>query len=161
MESKSAYKSPALLAIYKVFLGIGILEAVLAARYLFNIPSKTQAVFLAGFSRQRIGAGGVLLLLSGVYIFLLYDAFRSKKFLKFLTSRLEIIFFCGYLAHFYQVVAHNRNGVQSGEQLIFLVPGFSKVGLLCAQHLPVFELGNPYGNIDRLGMSDQLENAHP
>ena len=91
MVTKSKYKNPGLLNIYKLFLGLAILENILASWYLFSIPSKTRSVFLAGFSRQRIGAGFAILFVIGVYLFLLYDAFRSRKFLKFLTSRLEII----------------------------------------------------------------------
>jgi len=91
METKPKYKRPALLDIYKLFLGLGILENILAGWYLFSIPSKTQNTFLAGFSLQRIGAGGALLLVIGVYFLVLYDAFKSQKFLKFLTSRIEII----------------------------------------------------------------------
>jgi hypothetical protein len=91
MVTKSKYKNPGLLNIYKLFLGLAILENILASWYLFSIPSKTRSGFLAGFSRQRIGAGFAILFVIGVYLFLLYDAFRSRKFLKFLTSRLEII----------------------------------------------------------------------
>jgi len=91
MVMKSKNKRPDLLEIYKIFLGLAILEKILATWYLFSIPSKTHNTFLAGFSLQRIGAGCAIFFVIGVDIFLLYDAYRSQKFLKFLTSRLEPI----------------------------------------------------------------------
>ena len=91
MALKPKFKSINLLCFYKLFLGVAILENILATWYLFSIPSKTLDVFLAGYSLQRIGAGFAILLVLGVYIFLLYDSFRSQKFLRFLTSRLKSI----------------------------------------------------------------------
>jgi hypothetical protein len=87
MVIKPKLKSTSLLNIYESFLGLGILENILAAWYLFSLPTKTTRVFLAGFSLQRIGAGFVIIIILGVYIFLLYDGFRSRKFLKFITSQ--------------------------------------------------------------------------
>jgi hypothetical protein len=91
MTVKPKYKSITLLDFYRIFLGIAILENILAAWYLFSLPSKAQKVFLAGFSLQRLGAGFAIFFVLGVYIFLLYDSIRSQKFLKFLSSSLERI----------------------------------------------------------------------
>jgi len=91
MGTKSIYKNLTLLNIYRLFLGLGILENILAGWYLFSISSKTKSVFLAGFSLQRIGAGFAIFFVLGVYIIFLYDSFKSRKVLQFLTSRLEII----------------------------------------------------------------------
>jgi hypothetical protein len=91
MAMKSKLKRLTLLDFYRLFLGLGILENMLAGWYLFSLPSKAQKVFLGGYSLQRIGAGLAICLVLGVYIFLLYDSFRSQKFLKFLTARLESI----------------------------------------------------------------------
>jgi hypothetical protein len=46
---------------------------------------------VANFSLQRIGIGFVFIVVLGGFIYSLYDAFKSQKLLKFLTSRLEII----------------------------------------------------------------------
>jgi hypothetical protein len=91
MTMKSKLKPLILLNCYRLFLGLGILENILAAWYLFSLPSKTQKVFLAGFSLQRIGAGMVICFLSGIYVLFLFDSFKSQKILKFLTTRLESI----------------------------------------------------------------------
>ncbi|MGD0750964.1 MAG: hypothetical protein ABSA23_06100 [Anaerolineales bacterium] len=91
MSMKSKPTRVTLLDFYRLFLGLGILENILATWYLFSLRSKTQNVFLAGFSLQRISAGFAILLVLGVYIFLLTDSIRSQRFLKFLASRLESI----------------------------------------------------------------------
>jgi hypothetical protein len=88
---KSEFKLLTLLDFYRLFLGLGILENILASWYLFSLPSKTRTVFLAGYSLQRIGAGFMIFFVLGIYIFLLYDTCKSQKFLKFLTAKLEII----------------------------------------------------------------------
>jgi hypothetical protein len=91
MVMKPKFKESTLLDFYRLFLGLAILENILASWYLFSIPSKALYVFLAGYSLHRIGAGFAIFFVLGVYIFFLYDSFRSRKFLKFLASRLEII----------------------------------------------------------------------
>jgi len=91
MATKPKLKRLTLPDFYRIFLGLGIIENMLAGWYLFSLPSKTQNVFLAGYSLQRIGAGLAICFVLGVYIFLLTDSFRSKKFLKFLTAWLESI----------------------------------------------------------------------
>jgi hypothetical protein len=91
MATKLRLKRLTLLDFYRLFLGLGILENILAGWYLFSLRSKTQNVFLAGFSLQRIAAGFAIFLVLGVYVFLLYDSIQSRKFLKFLASRLERI----------------------------------------------------------------------
>jgi len=91
MVMKLRKQSFGLLDFYKLFLGIAILENILAVWFLFSIPSKTKFIFLAGYSLQRVMAGFVIFLVIGVYIFLLYDAFRAQKFLQFLTYKLDII----------------------------------------------------------------------
>src|ERR1035437_8946623 len=88
---KQKFNNIPLLVFYKLFLGLGILENILGAWYLFSLPSKAQKVFLFGYSLQRLGAGFAIFFVLGVYIFLLYDSIRSHKFLKFLTSSLERI----------------------------------------------------------------------
>ena len=88
---KSKLKSLTLLDFYKLFLGLAILEGILALWFLFRIPSEIQNAFVAGFSLQRISIGFAILLVLGVFIFSIYDSFSSKKFLNFLTSRLESI----------------------------------------------------------------------
>jgi hypothetical protein len=82
MATKLKFKRVTLLDFYRLFLGLGILENILATWYLFSFRSKTQNVFLAGFSLQRIGAGFAILLVLGVYIFLLTDSIQSQRFLK-------------------------------------------------------------------------------
>ena len=91
MVTNSKLKRLTLLDFYRLFLSLGILENILAGWYLFSLPSKTQNVFLAGYSLQRIGAGLAVCFVLGVYIFLLTDSFRPQKFLKFLTAWLESI----------------------------------------------------------------------
>ncbi len=91
MTAKPKLKGPALIDVYRFFLCLGILENILASWYLFSLPSKTQTVFLAGFSLQRVGVGFAIFFVLGIYIFLLVDSCRSRKLLKFITSRLEII----------------------------------------------------------------------
>ena len=88
---KSKLRLLTLLNLYRFFLGLEILENILAAWFLFSIPSKTRSVFLAGYSLKRIGAGFVILFVIGIFFFLLYDSLKSQKFLKFFTSKLEII----------------------------------------------------------------------
>ena len=89
MATKSKSRPLALLDLYRIFLSLGVIENILAAWYLFSLPSKTQKVFLAGFSLQRLGAGGAVFLVVGIYIFLLVDSFRARRFLKFIVPRLE------------------------------------------------------------------------
>jgi len=91
MAVKPKFKSITLLDFYRLFLGLAILENILAVWYLFSIPTKTKNAFLAGFSLQRFGAGFAIFFVLGVYVFLLYDSVRSRKVLKFLTLRLERI----------------------------------------------------------------------
>ncbi len=85
---KTKIKKPTLVDFYRLFLGLAILENILAFWYLFGLPSKTQNAFLAGYSLQRISAGFAILFILGVYIFLFYDAIRSRRILEFLKSRL-------------------------------------------------------------------------
>src|SRR5664280_569688 len=91
MATKLKLKRLTLIDFYRLFLGLGILENILAGWYLFSLRSKTQNVFLAGFSLQRIAAGFAIFLVLGVYVFLLSDSIQSRKFLKFLASTLERI----------------------------------------------------------------------
>ena len=91
MATKSKPKKPTLIDFYRLFLSLGILENILAGWYLFSLPSKTQNVFLASYSLQRIGAGLAIFFVLGVYIFLLTDSIRTQKFLKLLTTKLESI----------------------------------------------------------------------
>jgi hypothetical protein len=88
---RSKLKSLSLLKLYRVFLSLAILEGVLALWFLFRIPSETQDASLFNYSLQRLGMGFAILLVLGILVFALYDSLRSKKLLKSLTARLEII----------------------------------------------------------------------
>ena len=91
MATKLKPKSHTLLDFYRLFLASAIFEGALALWFLFRIHSETRNAFLANFSMQRIGIGFAILLVLGVFIFFIYDSFRSQKFLKFLIPRLETI----------------------------------------------------------------------
>jgi len=96
MAVKPKFKSVTLLDFYRLFLGLAILEGLLALWFLFRIPSETRNSFLANFSLQRIALGFVFIVVLGVFIYSLYDSFKSQKLLKFLTSRLAIILDYGF-----------------------------------------------------------------
>ena len=89
MATKPKPRHLVLLDYYRFFLGLGIVENILAAWYLFSIPSKTQRGLLAGFSLQRLGAGFVLFVLVGIYIFLLIDSSRSRGLIRSFGSKLQ------------------------------------------------------------------------
>jgi len=127
MASESKYKKPALLDIYKLFLGLAMLENILATWYLFSIPTKPQNVFLAGFSLQRIGAGFAIFFVFGVDIYLLYDAFRSQTFLKFLTSKLEIVINWDIYHIFIRLSLLIITVSSLASILSYLFPGFQRV----------------------------------
>jgi hypothetical protein len=91
MVVKLKFKIITLLDFYKLFLCLAILEGSLALWWLFRIPSETRNTFLANFSLQRIGLGFVIIVVLGVFIYFLYDSFKSQKLLAFLTSRFAII----------------------------------------------------------------------
>jgi hypothetical protein len=80
-----------LLNLYRVFLGLAVLEGVLALWFLFRIPSETRNASLFNYSLQRLGMGFVILLLLGIFIFFLFDSLGSGKFLHFLTARLDTV----------------------------------------------------------------------
>jgi len=92
MALKEKFKSITQLDIYKLFLGLAIIEGFLALWFLFRVPSETRNSFLANFSMQRIGLGFVFIVVIGAFIYSLYDSFKSQKFLHFLASRLATIF---------------------------------------------------------------------
>lgn len=89
MESKP--KSFSLLNLYRIFLGLAILEGLLALWFLFRIPSETGSASLLNYSLQRIGMGVVILLGMGFFSLALYDSLGSKRMLHFLIPRLETI----------------------------------------------------------------------
>jgi hypothetical protein len=88
---KSKPKSLSLLNLYRVFLGLAILEGLLALWFLFKIPSETGSASLFNYSLQRIGMGVVILLVIGLFLLALYDSFSSRRLLHFLIPRLETI----------------------------------------------------------------------
>lgn len=88
MRGKSKLSSLTLLGFYKIFLGMAILEGILVLWFLFRIPSDAESAFIAGYSKLRIGIGAAALFVLAVFILLLADSFLSKRFLKFLGSRL-------------------------------------------------------------------------
>ncbi len=126
MTTKLKLKRHILLDFYRLFLGLGILENVLAGWYLFSLRSKTQKVFLAGYSLQRIVAGLAIFCVLGAYIYLLYDASRSQKILKILTSRLERILkidLCHILIRSILTIIMVSSLASS---LFYLFPGFQR-----------------------------------
>jgi len=127
MVSESKPKKTALIDIYKSFLGLAMLENILATWYLFSIPTKTKNAFLAGFSLQRIGAGIAIIIVLGVYIFLLYDACRSQTFLKFLTSKLEIILNLDVNHIFIRLSLIIITASSLASILSYLFPGFQRL----------------------------------
>jgi hypothetical protein len=86
MAIKSKLKRLTLLDFYKLFLGLAILEGVLASWFVFRVPSKAGSAFLAGYSRLRIGIGAAAVFVLAVLILLLLDSFFSRRFPKFLAS---------------------------------------------------------------------------
>jgi hypothetical protein len=86
---KSKPRSLSLLTLYRIFLGLAILEGFLALWFLFRIPSESGSASLFNYSLQRLGTGFVILLVIGIFILALYDSLRSKKLLKLLIPRLE------------------------------------------------------------------------
>jgi hypothetical protein len=91
MALKPKFKRISLFDFYQLFLGLAILEGFLALWFLFRVPSETRNTYLASFSLQRIGLGFVIIIVLGVFIYSLYDSFKSHKLLAFLTSRLATI----------------------------------------------------------------------
>jgi hypothetical protein len=89
---KSKLKSTSLLNLYRIFLGLAIIEGILALWFLFRIPSESRNASLFNFSLQRVGIGFAILLILGIFTLALYDSLSSnKKSLKFITTRLETI----------------------------------------------------------------------
>ncbi|MGD0878420.1 MAG: hypothetical protein ABSA01_09775 [Anaerolineales bacterium] len=86
MVLKPRFKSIPYLDFYRLFLGLAILEGFLAFWFIFRVPSKVGRVFLAGYSRLRIGIGAAALFVLAVLILLLLDSFLSQRFPKFLAS---------------------------------------------------------------------------
>ena len=160
MDINSKNKNKFLLNIYRFFLGLAILENILAAWYLFSIPSKTQKVFLAGFSPQRILAGLAIFLLSGVYVFFLYDTFKSQKILKFLTSRLESILkidICHIIIRSSLIIIMVSSLASS---LSYLFLGFQRFVFFVPNTYLFLDLGTLAASIDRMGIPDQFKNPH-
>ena len=91
MAVKPKNKRIALLAFYKLFLGLAIFEGLLALWFLFRVPSENRNSFLANFSLQRIGLGFAFILILGGFIYALIDSFKSQKYLNFLKNRLALI----------------------------------------------------------------------
>jgi hypothetical protein len=88
---KSKPRSISLLILYRIFLGLAILEGLLALWFLFRIPSETGSASLFNYSVQRIGMGVVILLVIGSFLLALYDSLSSKRLLHFLIPKLETI----------------------------------------------------------------------
>jgi hypothetical protein len=86
MAWKPASKSIPLIGFYRLFLGLAILEGILASWFVFRVPSKAGSGFLAGYSRLRVGTGAAALFILAVLIFLLADTFLSQRFPKFLAA---------------------------------------------------------------------------
>jgi hypothetical protein len=91
MALKPGFKNITLLDYYRIFLGLSIFEGFLALWFLYRIPSETRNTFLANYSLQRIGLGFLFVVVLGIFIYFLYDSFKSQKLLRTLTSRLAII----------------------------------------------------------------------
>ncbi len=89
MTANSQRKVFSLTNLYRLFLGMGVIENSLICWYLLSLPTKTERAFLIGYSLKHLSAGSAILLGIGLYIFLFYDSFKSCKFLKILTARLQ------------------------------------------------------------------------
>ena len=88
---RSKPRSLSLLDLYRVFLGLAVLEGFLALWSLFRIPSESHNASLFNYSLQRVGIGFAILLLLVILIFFLYDSLGPKKLLKFLTAKIDTI----------------------------------------------------------------------
>ena len=91
MAEKPKPKLTALLDLYRIFLGLAIFEGFFALWSLVRVPSDKGSAIFAGLSLQRITVLFTILLVFGLFVFSLFDSFRSQKFLKFLASRLDKI----------------------------------------------------------------------
>ena len=72
MTANSQRKVFSLTNLYRLFLGMGVIENSLICWYLFSLPTKTERAFLIGYSLKRLSAGSAILLGIGLYIFLFY-----------------------------------------------------------------------------------------
>jgi len=91
MAMKAKPRSLTLLNLYQSFLGLAVLEGILALWFLFRVPSETRNSSLFNYSLQRFGLGLVIFLTLGIFIALLADSLGSQKVLKFLTAWIEKI----------------------------------------------------------------------
>ena len=91
MTIKPKSKSLTLFRLYQVFLGLAILEGILALWFLFLVPSETRNSSIFNYSLQRFGTGLVIFLILVIFMAILADSLGSQKFLKFITARIERI----------------------------------------------------------------------
>lgn len=84
-------KHLSLMDLYRCFLGLAIIEGMLAFWFLYRVPSETQSGFLFGFSLPRIILGIAILFIIGLFLLLLFDSLKSQKTLKSLQNKLQYI----------------------------------------------------------------------